>query len=126
MPCLLKEYDVSKRNKNRVEGKTSLPADRLVSSVGIGLLALRHRLANLDPNDWYAEWKEVVEELQIYSSLLAALHQAAEETLAGWVIDLPGDLIAVTAPNPFYENRKSRPSRKGDGVDVSELGDLPF
>ena len=117
---------MSKPKKTQANGRTFLPADKLVSSVGIGLLALCYRLGNIDPNDWYAEWKEVVSELEVYSSLLSVLHQATEEALEGWVIELPANIVAVTAPNPFYNHKKPTPSREQDGIDISDLGDLPF
>ena len=103
-----------------------LPATRLVASVGISLLAMRYRLAELDPNDWYGKWQEIVEELEIYSSLLAALVDGNEAILDEITVALPKNIGARTVPNPFYEEKRKRPSDEQEGRDQSSLGDIPF
>lgn len=103
-----------------------LTASRLLASVGINLLALRHRLADVDPNEWYAEWKEVVDEIELYSSLLAVIHEGAESALDEITLTLPSWLVAITVPNPFYRKNGKTPTDKREGVDHDELGDIPF
>ncbi len=117
---------MSKSKSNLKNARTSLPADRLVQSVGIGLLAAGDRLKALDPNDWYAKWEEVVDELELYSGLLAALHQASENTLAAIEVELPRNIVAVTTPNPYFDPKAKRPGRKDTGLDDLDIEEFPF
>jgi len=117
---------VSRGKRKSIDGTTYLSATRLLASVGINLLALRYRLADIDPNEWYTEWAQVVDELELYSLLLAAFVEGREEALDEISVALPVNVVAVTSPNPFYKAKGKTPTDKREGVDHYDVGDIPF
>lgn len=117
---------MAKKPRGIQGAKTRLNGEELIRSVGVSLLALRYRLLQLDPNDWYTEWQETVDELEVFSSLLAALHEGNASTLEGLNVDLPSNIVAVTIPNPLYKEKRKPSSRNEEEGNSSSWGDIPF
>jgi len=104
----------------------SISADRLLASVGIGILLDSETLFNDCDDSDAAKLVEISNELYLFSSLLAALCTQHERTLKALTVDLPEDIGAIVVENPLYE-----PETKDSSADaeesISETGDnFPF
>ena|SRR5689334_23058930 len=93
----------------------SIPAYRLLASVGIGILLDSETLFDLSEGLPHRRSLEMSQELYLLSSVLAALCTQHEHTLKGLTVDLPEEIGAVIVENPLYE-----PETKDSSADAEE------
>lgn len=104
----------------------SLPADRLLASVGIPLLLHSETLFNSEDDLDAREALAMSHELYILSAILAALCTQHERVLKTLTVDLPEEVGGLTIKNPLYEPKTEEPPADADGS-TSETGDeFPF
>jgi len=114
--------------KSRKSGKqlTSLDAKKMLISVGAGIYMLRLELDKLDPNEWYARWKETVNELDNYQFLIGDFIEQFGDILETMEYQLPSFMVAVEVANPLYDPN-AKGSKHDDDDPFDGLGDYdPF
>jgi hypothetical protein len=125
-PCSIRRTNVAKISGKPAGGKSTVNGEEALRGVGVGLYALHFRLAELDPNEWYSTWREVVDEIYVYSAILSVLYPLAEEELESKIVQLPEGVYALNVPNPFFEQKRKTPAQKGTEVDTSLWDEPPF
>lgn len=93
----------------------SIPAHRLLASVGIGILLDSETLFNDCDAPDAAKIIEMSNGLYLFSSVLAALCTQHERTLKTLTVELPEDIGAIVVENPLYE-----PETKDSSADAEE------
>jgi len=109
---------MKKKTAKIYDVKRSISVDRSLFGIGLTLRVWSDKLKTLDPNDWYADWFEVVQTLEMLSDVIATIIDQHEELLHSIEVELPPDIGAVEVPNPYFQATK-----KGD---VDTLDDIPF
>lgn len=106
--------------------RSSLPADRLLASVGIPLLINSEVLFNGCDDLDAQTLLEVSSELYILSAVLAALCTQHERTLKTLTVELPEEVGAMSVKNPLYQPKTEEPLNKSNGSTSETEGDFPF
>ena len=104
----------------------SIPANRLLASVGIPLLLHSETLFNLSDGITPREALEISDDLYLLSAVLAALCTQFDHKLAAFSVELPEEIGALTVTNPLYEPKAEAPADEQTGATGEMNGDFPF